>query len=370
MCITVESAHGTTRRKSFARCFSTLASTPLTIQTRLNAGETVHIAPRDDRRCHFRCRSKDGLSDVFDNRDSPRALFSAIIRSRDASLLLYGVQTMTSDTRAYLVKTPGIVQWLHGRAPIVAAFGGAFRVGADGRVVMPGGADAEELWEDLADEKVAQPDRFARGLFGRDGGRLAYFADTLWTLDEAHARFALGLWISDRRLRKERFQALYRYSRKRIRHGRSRTRHSPSVIRCRLLLSNLRLNDAGLLVAPAYRRLWERGVNGIDMPDVDDRQMREPAEDGVADAAFLAGLLAAKLPRDRQLTIERVDVRSAELSANRRRGNAGCARGAARASGGIQRRCWRWNGSGSGSRRFSRRRRAVAPHSRPWIRAK
>ena len=74
---------------------------------------------------------------------------------------------------------------------------------------VPGGAEAEELWEDLADEKVAQPARFARGLFGRDAGRLAYFADTLWTLDEAHARFALGLWISDRKLRKERFRALY-----------------------------------------------------------------------------------------------------------------------------------------------------------------
>jgi hypothetical protein len=57
-----------------------------------------------------------------------------------------------------------------------------------------------------------------------------------------------------------------------------------------LLLSNLQLNGGGL-VAPAYRRLWERGVSGIDIPDSNDRQMREPAEDEMADAAFLAGLL-------------------------------------------------------------------------------
>ena len=36
--------------------------------------------------------------------------------------------------------------------------------------------------------------------------------------------------------------------------------------------------------------------------------MREPAEDGVADAAFLAGFLAGKYSRDRRLIIERIDV--------------------------------------------------------------
>ena len=52
---------------------------------------------------------------------------------REASLLYYGVQTMTSDTRAYLAKSPDLVQWLHGRSAIVAAFGAVFRVDADGR---------------------------------------------------------------------------------------------------------------------------------------------------------------------------------------------------------------------------------------------
>jgi hypothetical protein len=276
------------------------------VQQRLNAGETVQIT-----------RATIGLplplpferwaTDVFDNRVTRNALFNAIIRSREASLLYYGLQSMTSDTRAYLARTPGLVRSLHERAPIVAAFGAAFRVGADGRVDVPGGAEAEELWEALAGEKVTQPARFARGLFGRDAGRLAYFADTLWTLDEAHARFALGLGISEPRLRQERFLALYDVF--------AQTDPTWSVADApfkrpsydaALLLSNLRLNEAGL-VAPAHRRLWERGVNGIDIPDATDRQMREPAEDGVADAAFLAGLLMSKLPRERQMILERVD---------------------------------------------------------------
>ena len=278
------------------------------IQKRLNAGEAVHVAPPTVD-IPLPIPFGTWVSDVFDNRMTPSRLFSAVIRSRDASLLYYGVQTMTPDSRAFLFKTPGIVQWLYQHAPIVAAFGSAFRVGSDGRVLMPGGAEAEDLWETLADEKLIRPDRFVRALFDRDGGRLAYFASTLWALDDAHARFALGLWISDRRLRQERFNALFQvFAQLDPSWSVSESPfHRPSYDAA-LLLSNLRLTDAGLMATPTYRKLWERAVDNIELPDSGDRQMREPAEDGVADAAFIAGLLASKVVRDRRVTIERIDA--------------------------------------------------------------
>jgi hypothetical protein len=281
---------------------------PSTIQTRLNAGETVHVAPPVVE-LPLPLPFESWTPDVLAGRMTPTLLFNALIRSRDASLLFYGVQTMSADTRAYLVKTPGMVQWLHEHAPMVAAFGSAFRVGPDGRALMPGGAEAQDLWESLADEKLDRPDRFARALFGRDGGRLAYFADTLWTLDEAHTRFALGLWMGDRRLRHERFAALYQAFAQ-IEPAWSITdapfnRPSYDVA---LLLSNLRLTDTGLLAGPAYRKLWERAASGIELPDAEDRQMRELADDGVADAAFLAGLIVAKYTRDRRVIVERIDA--------------------------------------------------------------
>ncbi len=276
------------------------------IQARLKAGETLHIAPAVID-LPLPMPFETWAADVLDNRVTSPSLFRAIIRSRDASLLYYGVQAMTADTRAYLARTPGVVAWLDGRAPVVAAFGGAFRVGSDGRMLMPGGAAAEDLWESLVDEKLAQPDRFVRELFGRDGGRLAYFVDTLWTLDEAHARFALGLWIGDQRLRRERFAALYQvFAQTEPAWSISEAPFTRPSYDPALLLSNLRLSDVGLLNAPAYRKLWERGVDGIELPGPDDRQMRDAAEDGVADAAFLAGLLAGKFSRDRRLIIERV----------------------------------------------------------------
>ncbi len=275
------------------------------LRDRLNGGDTVGIVvPTIGLPLPLPFESWS--ADVFTIRVTPDMLFRPILASRDASLLYYGVQSMTSDTREYAAKTPELVQALTDRAPLVAAFGGAFRVGADGRVQVPGGPEAEALWEALANETVAQPARFARALFGRDAGRLAYFMDTLWTFDETHSRFALGTWIADPRLRRERFIALYSV------FAQTESTWSPLDVPFQRpshdggsLLSNLQLNEAGVM-ALAHRKLWVRGLTGIDIPDLEDRQMRQPGEDGSADAAFLVGLLTGKLARERRLVIERI----------------------------------------------------------------
>lgn len=275
------------------------------IRERLNRGETVAIelptVPLP-----LPLPFERWAADVFTSRVTPDVLFSAILRSRNASLLYYGLQSMTPGTREYVARTPDLVRTLNERPPLVAAFGGAFRVGADGRVHVPGGREAEELWEGLAGEKVTEPVRFARAMFGRDAGRLAYFMDSLWALDDAHTRFALGMWLADPRLRRERFGALYSV------FAQIDGAWSPQDVPFQRpshdagsLLSNLHLNDGGLMTL-AHRRLWERSLAGIDIPDPQDRQMRQPGEDGSADAAFLAGQLAEKLPRERRLVIERI----------------------------------------------------------------
>ena len=276
------------------------------IQKRLTAGETIQIV-KPVIELPLPLPFEHWSSEVFDSPVTPAGLVQAILRSRDASLLYYGVQAMTADTRVYLVKTPAFVRWLHGRAPVVAAFGGAFRVGSDGRAIVPGGAAAEDLWEDFVGEKLAQPERFAQELFGRDNGRLAYFADTLWTFDAARVRFVLGMEIGDRRLRRERFAALYQvFAQMEPTWSIADTPFTRPSYDAALLLSNLLLNAAGQLVGPVHRKLWERGSGGIDVPGVGDRQMREPAEDGAAEAAFLAGLLAGRFSRDRRAIIERL----------------------------------------------------------------
>jgi hypothetical protein len=276
------------------------------IRARLNAGETVHIRPaRVD--VPLPLPFERWLADVIDTRAMPADLYREIFRSREASLLFYGMQAMSSETRTYLAKTPGAVKWLLGRAPAVAAFGGAFRVTADGAVLMPGGVEANDLWESLTGQPFNRPDQFMRVLFGRDDGRLAYFAETLWTLDEPRARFALGLWIQDRRIRRERFAALYQvFAQIEPAWSVADAPFARPSYDAALLLANVHLNDAGVMAPPAYRRLQERVALSIELPAADDRQMRDAAEDGVADAAFLTGPLVGKYTRDRRAIIERV----------------------------------------------------------------
>jgi hypothetical protein len=272
---------------------------------RLNAGETVHLAPAVVELPLP--LPADAWTAVFDQPVSPPALFSAIIRNREASLLYYGVQGMTADTRAYLARTPAVLRSLYGNAAVVAAYGAAFRVDAEGRAVMSGGAEAEELWEELVDESVTRPDRFGRQLFDRDGGRLAYFADTLWALDQKRLRFALGTSIRDRGTRVTRFRALYDvFTQIDSPWTVAEQPFSRPSFDAALLLSVIEVNDAGELAPPAYRKLWDHATESIDIPGSADRQMRDPAEDGMADAAYLARLLNGALPPVRRLTIERV----------------------------------------------------------------
>jgi hypothetical protein len=275
------------------------------ILKRLNAGETVHIAPAVVE-LPLPLPIETWTS-IFEQPVPPPVLFSAIIRNREASLLYYGVQAMTADTRAYLAKTPALLRSLYGNAAAVAAYGGAFRVGGDGRAVVPGGADAEELWEALVDAPVTRPDRFGRQLFERDGGRLAYFADALWALDQSRLRFALGMSIRDRGIRATRFRALYDvFAQIDPSWAVAEQPFSRPSFDAALLLSVVEVNDAGELAPPAYRRLWDRASGSIDVPGPGDREMRDPAEDGMVDAADLARLLNGALSPVRRLTIERV----------------------------------------------------------------
>jgi hypothetical protein len=275
------------------------------ILERLNSGATVRIAPAAVELPLP--LPVEAWAAVFGRPVPPEALFSAIIRDREASLLYYGVQAMTARTRAFVAKTPDLLQSLKGNAPVVAAYGGAFRLGDDGAMLLPGGPAANELWEALVGERVTRPDRFGRDLFGRDGGRLAYFVDALWALDDAHQRFALGLSIADRVSRASRFQAVYAaFVQADSAWSVAEQPFSRPSFDAAHVLSVIDVTAAGQPAPPAYRKLWERAADGIDMPDPGDRQMRDPAEDGVVDAAFLVALLEGKSSPARRAIVERL----------------------------------------------------------------
>jgi hypothetical protein len=241
-------------------------------------------------------------SAIFERRIPPRSLFSAIVRDRKASLLFYGLSSMAPETRAYLAKDRSLLQRLYrDSAGTVAAFGSSFRVSGDGRVVVPGSAEAIELWEAVADERLERIDQFASAIFARSGGRLAYFFDAIAHLDAPHQRFALGLWIRDRGVRLDRFRALYRAftdveppwvaSERPF----SRPLNDPAT-----LLGLVAVGQGGEPAAPNYRRFWDRALAGVEVPGAGSRELRDIAEDGVVDGAWLAEHVLQGLAPERQ----------------------------------------------------------------------
>lgn len=223
---------------------------------------------------------------IFERKVPPRSLFSAIMRDRRASLLFYGLLAMTPETRAYLMQDRERLQRLYREAAgAVAAFGSSFRVDGDGHLIVPGGAEAVELWEALADERLERTDEFVHALFG-NGGRLAYMFDAIAHLDAPHQRFALGLWINDRGRRLERVRALYRAfadiepawlaSERPFR----RPLYDPLS-----LLGLVAVGPQGEPAPPRYRRVWDRALATVDLPGPATHELMVAY--GLIDAAWL-----------------------------------------------------------------------------------
>jgi hypothetical protein len=272
-----------------------------TIEKTLNGGETVVPSPAvtilPSPLPHDAWEAA-----IFERPIPPRSLFSAIMRDRRAALLFYGLLSMTPETRAYLAEDRQLLRRLYQDvAGPVAAFGSSLHVGDDGRLIVPGGADAVELWQALADERLEQTDRFAHAIFSRSDGRLAYLFDTVSHLDAPHQRFALGLWIKDRGVRLERFRALYRAfadidpAWKTLERPFSRPLYDPST-----MLGLVTVGAQGEPAAPAYRRFWDRALAGIEVPSTGTRELKDVFEYGVVDGAWLAEHVLQGLSPERQ----------------------------------------------------------------------
>ena len=101
-------------------------------------------------------------------------LFAALINNRAAMLVCAGAAASDPSTRALLERDKGLLRWIVRTAP--AAFWTASRALKfdKDKLLVPGGAAAQPIWEALAVEKMSRPSDFLRALLVRDGGRLAW----------------------------------------------------------------------------------------------------------------------------------------------------------------------------------------------------
>ncbi len=112
-----------------------------------------------------------------------------MLSDRSTALLYHGLAGLDDETLAWLGPERETLRHLLRHAGAFAVFGPSVRVRA-GRVVVPGGAEAEPLWQAIVGAEPARPAAFVRRLFGDESGDLAWFYDALANLDEPRLRFA------------------------------------------------------------------------------------------------------------------------------------------------------------------------------------
>jgi hypothetical protein len=110
-------------------------------------------------------------------------LFTRIITDRSALLTAYGLVATTDGIRAFLSRDRDTLRFIYQQAP--GAFAVVSRTLAldGGHIVVPGGSAADAAWQQLVGVAPSRPGPFLRALLSKDQGRLAWYYDTIGTLD-------------------------------------------------------------------------------------------------------------------------------------------------------------------------------------------
>lgn len=128
--------------------------------------------------------------DVTDVGDE--TLAHRLLLDRELSLFYVGMTSLEPGMLAHVVADRELARRLLRRhAAVFAAFGASLAV-RNGRVAVPGGPGAEPLWTRLTGVAPASASRFVEAIVSADRGRLAYFYDTVASLDDARVAFVFG----------------------------------------------------------------------------------------------------------------------------------------------------------------------------------
>ena len=232
---------------------------------------------------------------ILERQVADRDLVAAILNDRRIGLLYHGLSALDDETLAWLGPDRETLQLLREHAALFATFGRAVHVRA-GRMMVPGGADAEPAWEALVGVSPSKPAAFVQRLFRGDDGRLAFVYDTIAHLDAPRQRFALGLQLPGSS-RDDRLRALVDAFAEGLWRPSDRPFSRP-MLDASLMLPALAVDERGQLAGPMGRRIWERVFRDDEQVDVSFSgvEPREPSDtDAVADVAVDAAWLATRI---------------------------------------------------------------------------
>jgi hypothetical protein len=132
-------------------------------------------------------------------------LFLRIISDRSALLTAAGLVATSESFRTFVSRDREVLRFIYEEAPAAFALVARRLAVRDGRIVVPGGANRDGIWEALAGASPTRPAAFVRALLTKDQGRLAWYFDTMAALDGATLAAA---WPETIQV-KERANALY-----------------------------------------------------------------------------------------------------------------------------------------------------------------
>ena len=196
-------------------------------------------------------------SAVFRRSVSSEQLLALILADRRAALLCRGLGAADDETLAFYSEHPALLSFIYERAAgAFAAFADSLHV-RDGHLVVPGGHEAESLWQSVAHVSPSDADGFIRALFFEPGARLAYLYDVLSAATPGARSFALGLWMDDEAQRARRFEALAVTVRSSYREWHvEELPFGRPLNNLALLLLRIRTGERGVPEPPAQRRFW------------------------------------------------------------------------------------------------------------------
>jgi hypothetical protein len=116
---------------------------------------------------------------IAEDHSNPRAktLLDALLANPNLARLYWAMARMDAETRTELKQTIGLDK-LVPQAPVLDFYGGYLRIRA-GRVMVPGGPDAEDAWKVLVGASPEKPSDFVPKLVTRDEGWLAAYFDAV-----------------------------------------------------------------------------------------------------------------------------------------------------------------------------------------------
>ncbi|MGA2263357.1 MAG: tetratricopeptide repeat protein, partial [Acidobacteriota bacterium] len=288
-----------------------LALDEIAMQEALQSGRDFELIVRDGRVPVILGEAQ--WREAFVGSASPDGGLSEVFSANPRLARLYiGIEKLDDATAAGLVRDFGLKTLAEKYTELLYYYSASLVV-QDGRVVLPGGATAEPVWQQLVGSKPAVPRQFLSSLLRRDDGRLLAFYALLMQLDFARQKF-----FTASRVRAARFYELFKDS---------PDLHFGALVHRRSMafsdfMRQLPLDEAGHVLFPGSPEVWMvakgqsssvsgtagllREVSRVTAPDVEDQILLRLARTAYSsDHAELSEL-------DNFLAVEHLDAHRSE----------------------------------------------------------